>query len=130
MDFFEKDPFQTHFDCFVDMWGPITVIFRCCNQIGPSLGEDRTPQRTQNTRMFFLVARRVAQLFGISRFIHCTCIDSRLESSSQHVSRVLKTLRLLHSHSSISCLVVASCWLVTGQNSLDTDPRACGYKKH
>ena len=45
----------------------------------------------------------------ISRFIQCTCTGSRLESSNQHVSRLLKTLRLLHSHSSISCLVATSC---------------------
>ena len=43
----------------------------------------------------FLVARRVAQLFHISCFIHCTCLGSRLESSSQRLCRVLKTVRML-----------------------------------
>ena len=71
--------------------------------------------RRQNTSLdaahtqIFLVARRVAQLFHISRFIQCTCIGSRLDESSQHVCRVLRTVRLIHSHSSISCLV-ASSW--------------------
>ena len=44
----------------------------------------------------FLVARRVAQLFHISSFIQGTCIGSRLDESCQHVSRVLKTVRLVH----------------------------------
>ena len=52
----------------------------------------------------FLAVRFVAQLFDISRFFQCTCIGSRLESS-QHVCRVLHTVRVLHSHFSISCLV-------------------------
>ena len=64
-------------------------------------------QRSTHAFLFF-VARRVAQLFHISRFIQCTCIGSRLDESSQHVCRVLKTVRLLHSHSSISCLVATS----------------------
>ena len=57
----------------------------------------------------FLVARRVAQLSHISRFIPCTCLGSRLDESSQHVCRVLKTVHLLHSHSSTSCLVATPC---------------------
>ena len=56
---------------------------------------------------YFLVARREAQLsklFHISRFIQCTCIGSRLDDSSQHVSRVFKALRLLNIRSSIVLL--------------------------
>ena len=69
--------------------------------------EDRTSYRTQHTHIF-LVARRVAQLFHVARFIQCTCIGSMIDETSQHVCRVLKTLLLLHSHSSISCLVATS----------------------
>ena len=69
--------------------------------------EDRTFYRTQHTHIF-LVARRVAQLFHIARFIQCTCTGSMIDETSQHVCRVLKTLLLPHSHSSISCLVATS----------------------
>ena len=56
----------------------------------------------RSTHAYFLVARHVAQLsqlFHTSRFIQCTCIGSRHDESSQHVCPVLKTVRLLHSHS-------------------------------
>ena len=59
----------------------------------------------------FLVACRVAQLFTVVPYVHftqCICSGSRLDESSQHVSRVFSNLRWLHGHSSISCLVATS----------------------
>ena len=58
---------------------------------------DRTPHRTQHTRVFFSL-RAVWHSVSYVHFI-------RLDESRQYVSRVLKTVRLLHSHSSTSCLV-------------------------
>ena len=63
------------------------------NVVHATGGEDRTPHRTQHTHIF-LVARHGAQLFRILRFTQCTCIGSRLDDSSQHVSRVLKSSAL------------------------------------
>ena len=72
--------------------------------------EDRTLYRTQHTHAYFLL-RAVEHSVSYVHFIQCNCVGSRLESSSQHVSRVFKkkkTLRLLHIHSSIPCLVATS----------------------
>ena len=59
-----------------------------------------TSPETAHTHIF-LFAHRVVQLFRIWG----TFIGSRLDESSQHACRELKTVRLLHSHSFISCLV-------------------------
>ena len=58
------------------------------------------------------------------RVIQCTCIGSRLDESSEHMCRVLKTARLLQSHSSNSCLVAISwaCLIVILLFLLDWRP--------
>ena len=70
--------------------------------------QNRTPHRTQRTRIFFSLCAVLHSSFMCSRFIQFTCIGSRRDGSSQHWSRVFKTVRLLHCHSTISCLVVTS----------------------
>ena len=58
----------------------------------------------RSTHAFFLdraPCSTIVYTFDVSS--NAPCSGSRLESSCQHVSRVLKTVRLLHSHSSISC---------------------------
>ena len=65
----------------------------------------------RSTHAYFLVAQRAAQLFQMFTFhpMHLHWLNSRLDDSSQHASRVFKMLRLLHGHSSTPCLV-ASSW--------------------
>ena len=68
----------------------------------------RDGRRSQHTRIFFSLRAVWHSSSMCSRFIQCTCIGTRLDGSSQHVCRVFKTVRLLHSHSSFSCLVATS----------------------
>ena len=56
----------------------------------------------RSTRIIFFSLRAAHHI------CHNTCVGSKLDESSQHVCRVLKTMRWLHSHSSILCLVATS----------------------
>ena len=82
--------FKLFFGCFV-----FEVVCRVVRRQNTSPGAAHTH--------IFLVVRREAQLSQLSRFNQCTRIDSRLA-----VCRVLKIVRLLPSHSLISCLVATS----------------------
>ena len=69
--------------------------------------EDRTPHRTQHTRIFFSLRSMWHSCITCHVSSKASALAQRLESS-QDVCRVLNTVRELHSHSSISCLVATS----------------------
>ena len=97
---------------------PNILHIRCKNRLQTFANVVHATGWRQNTSHIFLVARR---------------IGSRLDESSQHVCRVLTTVRLLH-NSAISCLVAASwacltvilLFLTNWRRNRDCNDTGCG----